>query len=53
MAHADSIRGSTVYFDEVTVVPEDVFFGPDGQPLDGIEAVGPGASIVVDIDSDA
>jgi hypothetical protein len=50
MAHANPSGGTTLYIDENVVIPED-YFDPDGWPVN-TRLVGPGASLVVDIDSD-
>jgi hypothetical protein len=56
MPHASPDAGATVYIDDLgglggIVVPEDTLT-PDGWPTT-IRFVGPGASLVVDIDADA
>ena len=52
--HSNSLTGTTVYIDDVTVVPEDSFT-PDGWPTN-IRFVGDsdtfGSGVVIDIDTD-
>ncbi len=55
MAHAYPDGGSTLYVPEEqcgAVAPEEFYYAPDGQPTTGVRLVGPGGSIVVDIDAD-